>query len=322
MVIVHVSPYIIPLPGSGGLERVVYNLSIAQAEQGHEVYVYGLAGSRSGGIVIPYGHRWNNWNIKEYILKTMPDDTDVIHDHTHDLVLGREDVDVPVISTIHTEWSINVDVHYPVYVSQTKLNQSEHRDHGYYVHNGIDLEQYDFSLHKKDYLLFLGRIDWEKGVHGAIEVAERTGMKTIIAGPAWDGDLYQEILPRINNSNIEYVGEVHGQIKQDLLKHAKWLLFPTACEEQFGLVMIEAMACGTPVLAYPRGAVPEVLEGFPDFLCYDVDEMAEKATTETSVQPEQLRQYVAERFTKERMADSYLAIYEEIINEWRYGKPR
>lgn len=316
MIIVQVSPYIIPLPGSGGLERVVYNLSIALSEHGHEVYVYALAGSRSGGIVIPYGYRWDNWSFKDFILQTMPDNTDVIHDHTHDLVLGQEELDIPVVSTIHTEWSMNVPVRIPVFVSQTKLNQSSHRDHGYYVHNGIDIDQYDFSMKKRDYLLFLGRIDWEKGVHDALKVAELTGMRLIIAGPPWDGELFEEILPRINNNpNIEYIGEVHGTVKQNLLKHAKWVLFPTACEEQFGLVIVEAMACGTPVLAFPKGAVPEVLSGYPDFLCDNVEEMAKKAMRETTYHPKKLRQYVSERFTKEKMAEGYLSIYNNILNK-------
>lgn len=319
MVIVQISPYIIPLPGSGGLERVVYNLSMGLQEMGHEVYVYAVAGSKAGGIVIPYGHRWEHWDIKEFVLQTMPDDTDIIHDHTHDLIFGEDELDIPVVSTIHTDWSINQPARYPVYVSETKLNQSIHRDHGYYVHNGIDIEQYEFTKNKRDYLLFLGRIDREKGVEDAIRVAELTGMRTIIAGPPWDGDLFDELLPRIqNNPNIEYVGEVHGKTKQRLLKYARWLLFPTACEEQFGLVMVEAMACGTPVAAYPRGAVPEVLEGFPDFLCGDVHEMANMVMGETSYSLKELRNYVSERYTIQKMAGSYASIYDDVLNRHRH----
>lgn len=316
MIIVQIAPDIIPLPGSGGLERIVYNLSDALVDMGHEVYVYALAGSRSRAVVIPYGHRYKNGNIKDFVLDTLPDNTDIIHDHTHDLVFGTEELHIPTVSTIHTEWSLDVPVKHPVYVSRTKLKQSPHRYKGYYVHNGIDLDEYKYSASKKDYVLFLGRIDWEKGVHTAIDLAEMTGIRTIIAGPAWDGDLFKQILPRINNSpNIEYVNEVHGKAKQDLLRNAKWLIFPTACEEQFGLVMIEAMACGTPVAAFPRGAVAEVLSGFPQFLCKNAEAMAEMIMGDASVHPEQLRQYVANRFTKEKMAERYLKIYEKVIKQ-------
>nr|WP_199925667.1 glycosyltransferase [Paenibacillus bouchesdurhonensis] len=314
MIIVQISPYIIPLPGSGGLERVVYNLSIELDKMGHEVYVYAVAGSKGGGIIIPYGHRWDQWDLKEFVLQTMPDDTDVIHDHTHDLIFGEAQLSIPVVSTIHTEWSKNQPVQYPVFVSETKLRQSIHHDRGYFVHNGIDIDEYEFSKNKRDYLLFLGRIDREKGVEDAIKVAELTGMRTIIAGPPWDSELFNELLPRIhNNPNIEYVGEVHGMAKQKLLKNAKWLLFPTACEEQFGLVMIEALACGTPVAAYPRGAVPEVLSGFPTFLCGDVYEMADKVSSPPLFSPSDLRRYVSDRFALDKMAEKYLSIYNDVV---------
>lgn len=316
LVIVQISPYIIPLPGSGGLERIVYNLSIGLEKQGHEVYVYAVAGSKGGGIVIPYGHRWERWEMKEFVLNTLPDDTDIIHDHTHDLIFGQDELNIPVVSTIHTEWSLNEPVRTPVYVSQTKLKQSVHRDRGYYVHNGIDIDQYEISTKKQDYLLFLGRIDREKGVEDAIRVAELSGMRTIIAGPPWDGELLAELMPRIrNNPNIEYIGEVHGTDKQKLLKHAKWLLFPTACEEQFGLVMIEAMACGTPVAAYRKGAIPEVLEGFPAFLCDNVYEMANKVLGESTYSPRRLREYVKNKYTLEMMAEKYSHIYYDVLRQ-------
>ena len=130
--------------------------------------------------------------------------------------------------------------------------------YGFFVYNGIDLNEYQFSDVKEDYLLFLGLLNWHKGINYAIDVAEKTNQKLIIAGPIFNWTYYtKEIEPRIkNNPNIQYVGEVGGQQKQDLLKKAKCFLFPTSWEEPFGLVMIEAMACGTPVLAFPNGAVP------------------------------------------------------------------
>jgi glycosyltransferase involved in cell wall biosynthesis len=318
MKIVQVAPNIIPIPGSGGIERIAYNLSDELVRRGHEVYVYALAGSNSKAIIIPYGHRgFSRDNIKDFVIQTLPDDTDVIHDHTHNLVIGREYLAMPTVSTIHTEWGLKIPVKCPVYVSNTKLLQSPNHYKGAYVHNGIDLDGYPFEKKKDDYLLFLGRIDREKGVGDAVRLAERTGMRTIIAGPIWDRELYRELYPRIEKAaNISYVGEVHGVKKQNLLMHAKWLLFPTACEEQFGLVLVEALACGTPVAAYGRGAVPEVLQGLPQFICDELNGMERLVKGKSLVPPEALREYVSMRYTKEKMTDKYLELYARAIDCW------
>ena len=114
----------------------------------------------------------------------------------------------------------------------------------------------------------------------------------------------RKINPQIESTpNITYVGEVHGEKKQSLLRCAKWLVFPNESEEQFGLVLVEALACGTPVAAYGRGAVSEVLKGLPMFVCKDLHHMELLVTGDSPVNPQDLRNYVSERFTKERMTD-------------------
>ena len=318
MRIVLVAPNLIPLPGSGGIERVVYNLSNELVRRGHEVYVYASGDSKSKAIIIPYGYRgFSKKNIKEFVLQTLPEDIDVIHDHTHSLVIGREHLAIPTISTIHTESGLNIPVQCPVYVSKTKLLQSTNKDNGAYVHNGIDLESYTYSEMKEDFLLFLGRIDKGKGVEDVIRLGERTGIRTIIAGPTWDANLFRKINPQIESTpNITYVGEVHGEKKQSLLRCAKWLVFPNESEEQFGLVLVEALACGTPVAAYGRGAVSEVLKGLPMFVCKDLKHMELLVAGDSPVNPKDLRNYVSERFTKERMTDKYLELYQRAIDGW------
>ncbi|WP_410514552.1 glycosyltransferase [Paenibacillus sp. BR2-3] len=319
MRIVQVVPNIIPIPGSGGIERVAFLLSNELVKRGHEVYVYALAGSSSNAVIIPYGHRgFFKHNIKDFVIHTLPDDVDVIHDHTHDLVIGRENLNVPTVSTIHTEWGLSIPLKFPVYVTKTKLMMSTNNSHGAYVHNGIDLNGYALEKNKDDYLLFLGRIDREKGVRDAVRLAEQTGMRTIIAGPVWDQELYGEIYPRMEKApNISYVGEVHGMEKQNLLMNAKWLLFPTACEEQFGLVLVEALACGTSVAAYGRGAVPEVLQGLPQFICDNFDDMKRLIEGLSPFSPQELREYVSLRYTKEKMTDEYLELYWRAIRASR-----
>ncbi|MCI2257057.1 glycosyltransferase [Domibacillus sp. PGB-M46] len=319
MKIVQVAPAVMPLPGSGGIERVVYNLSDELVRRGHEVYVYAPSGSKSKGIIIPYGQRgFNKKNIKDFVLQTLPEDIDVIHDHTNQLVIGREHLDIPTISTIHTQSRLNISVKCPVYVSKTKLLQSTNKYKGAYVHNGIDLESYTFSEIKEDYLLYLGRIDKGKGVEDAIKLGEQTGIRTIIAGPVFSTKLFKEIHPQIEKlSNITYVGEVHGEKKQTLLRRAKWLVFPNEEQEQFGLVLVEAMACGTPVAAYGRGGVLDVLEGLPMFICSDLDHMGKLVSGDSPIKPQDLRKYVARRFTKERMTDRYLELYQRAIDGWK-----
>lgn len=188
------------------------------------------------------------------------------------------------------------------------------KNRGYFVYNGINPQEYEFSEQKHGYLIFIGRILRAKGILQALDIAEMTNKRLIIAGPIKDRALFvNQIAPRIkNNPNIQYVGAVGGKRKQQLLKHASCLLFPTLWEEPFGLVMIEAMACGTPVVALGNGSVPEVLSQFPQLICHSVNEMARKVQQGRFPAPKQLRRYVIERFTTARMTDKYLAIYRKV----------
>ncbi|MGO4272378.1 glycosyltransferase, partial [Paenibacillus sp. TAF58] len=137
------------------------------------------------------------------------------------------------------------------------------------------------------------------------------------AGPIKDKALFLNIIvPRIrNNQNIRYVGAVGGKKKQKLLKYASCLLFPSLWEEPFGLVIIEAMACGTPVIALNRGSVPEVLAGFPQLICQSIPEMIKKVKKGKFPAPATLRQYVIRRFTTVKMTTKYLSIYESVIKQ-------
>jgi glycosyltransferase involved in cell wall biosynthesis len=193
-----------------------------------------------------------------------------------------------------------------------------------FVHHGIDTAESPFSTAVDEgYLLYLGRIWKPKGVHTAIRVARASGHKLLIAGnivdhpddrslPYWE----REIKPQVDGKQIIYVGEVDDARKNELLGGAKALLFPIEWEEPFGLVMLEAMACGTPVIAYRRGAVPEVVtHGVDGFISDDFEGMVEAVKRVETIDRQACRRTVETRFTVDHMVDRYEALYRSILEE-------
>ena len=181
-------------------------------------------------------------------------------------MIGRLNLEIPTVCTIHTP--VNNPVKYPVYVSKS-ARELHAGGKGYFVYNGINPNDFEYSEEKDDFVLYMGMLAWYKGIVHALEAVEKTGDSLILAGPVYDMDYYKrEIEPAIKaNPRIKYIDEVGGKRRSDLLKRAKCLLFPTVCNEPFGLIMVEALISGTPVLALSNGAVPEVLHGFPELIC-------------------------------------------------------
>ncbi len=319
MKIVQVAPDYITIPPLkyGGIERVVFDLTEELVRLGHEVYLYALPGSKTSATLIPYKHSQDAWEIARFVKETLPSGTNIVHDHTHGSVIGQTLTDVPCICSIHVPWCNYVK--YPVFMSEfmkTKIGGGR----GFVIPNGIQVKDYDFNSAKESYLFFMGRLIKSKGIIQAIDVAERTGKKLIIGGPAVDivepesYEFYKkDILPRIqSNTSIEYVGEVGGSERVNLLKKAECVLFPSD-EEAFGLVLIEAMACGTPVLAFRKGAVPEVLGAFPDLVCENLDEMVHKAAVASFPAPLRMYEHVSKWFSSNLMAKRYLKTYSDVI---------
>ncbi|TVY12035.1 glycosyltransferase family 4 protein [Paenibacillus cremeus] len=308
------APAAYPLPpvNQGGTEKVVYELTEELVRRGIEVYLYAARGSSSHAKTIWYPTHLKEAGIRRFVARTLPKGVNLVHDHTFSSAIARRRFKVPTLCTQHIVR--NNGAKNSVYVSKRAL-QIVGKNKGDFVYNGININEYEFSAKKGDYLLFMGRIVKEKGILKAIEVAEKTGLKLLIAGPIKDHGLFErEIKPRLQ-SNIEYVGAVGGAHKQHLLKHARCLLFPSLWEEPFGLVMIEAMACGTPVLALRNGSVPEVLGGFPNLICDSMEEMARKVLSEPLPSPEKLRSYVESHFTNLIMTDRYLEIYHRVRSQ-------
>ena len=185
------------------------------------------------------------------------------------------------------------------------------------VYHGLPEDLYTFRETPGSYLAFLGRISPEKGVEQAIAIAQHVGMPLKIAAKVdrADREYFQEVVqPLLKNSLIEYVGEVGGDNKDAFLGQAYALLFPIDWPEPFGLVMIEAMACGTPVIAYPRGSVPEVLEhGVTGWLVEGIEEAVQAVERVPALSRARCRQVFEERFSASRMAHDYLRLYKKLL---------
>ena len=234
-------------------------------------------------------------------------------------------VRTPVLMTFHNPLSPSVvDVlraykgHYNTLSLSAKKGLP---DRGYVgpAHNDIDVNTFPFnSSEREGYLLFLGRISNDKGTHLAIDVAQRLNRKLVIAGNVNDHDQeYFETMvePRIDGELIHFFGEASQEQTRQLYPQADCFLFPILWEELFGLVMIEAMACGTPVIAFNRGSVPEVVvDGETGFIVDDVDGMVDRVGRIGEIDRRRCRQHVEQHFNAPRMADEYIAIYERLLN--------
>ena len=186
------------------------------------------------------------------------------------------------------------------------------------IHHGICIADYPLRPSKQQYLSFIGRLAPVKGPHLAIAVAKETGIPLKIAGevqPLFKSYFETEVKPHIDGKFIEYVGEADLEAKNELLGNSLAMLFPIQWTEPFGLVMIEAMACGTPVIALEGGSVPEVVQdGISGYVCENVDHMVERIRN-LSLKPTLIRKYAEENFSVEVMTKKYLRLYKSLCGE-------
>src|SRR5437764_734079 len=189
------------------------------------------------------------------------------------------------------------------------------------VHHGMPIGTYKFHRKSSDYLGFLGRTSPEKGLDRAIEIAKAAGMRLKIAAKVdkADHDYFEAVIqPLLGSAHVEFIGEIGYPQKNDFLGNAAALLFPIQWPEPFGIVMIEAMACGTPVIAFPYGSVPEVIEdGVTGFIVSGVKGAAEALRDIETFDRRMCRWRFEQRFTDKRMTKDYLAIYQRVLK----GKP-
>jgi glycosyltransferase involved in cell wall biosynthesis len=323
----------VPPPRYGGIEWIVALLADGLVERGHEVTLFASGDSTTKATLASVFEDAPS----EFIGTTLHElhhaldcferasEFDIVNDHSGPLAaaLGAGS-QAPVVHTVHGPLNRRAGELYEQFdrfaprvgLISLSMNQRAPLPHLNWVANcpnALDLSLYPVHPHKGDYLLFIGRMSPDKGAHRAIEVAQKVGLPLKLAGKMQE--LREEeyfdaaVRPHLGG-DIEYLGEVSHEEKVDLLQNARVTLFPIEWAEPFGLVMIESMACGTPVIATRHGAVPEVIqEGRTGAIVEEHTEMAGVIDRADAIDPLECRRYVEERFSKERMVADYEAAY-------------
>ena len=250
-------------------------------------------------------------------------DFDLIHNHYDFLPLTYSAlVKTPVVTTIHGFSSPSIIPVYKKYNAQShyvaisEADKSPELDYIATIHHGIDMARFPFLGAEGEYLLFFGRIHPHKGVREAIDVAQRVGIKLVIAGIIQDQDYFAaEVEPHIDGKTVEYLGSVGPDQRADVLGHALALLHLISFEEPFGLSMVESMACGTPVIAFARGSIPEIIRhGETGYIVEDIEHAVNAVANVRSIDRSACREDVEQRFSHTRMARDYVDAYEKILN--------
>ena len=247
---------------------------------------------------------------------------DIIHNHYDFLPLSYSRlVKTPMVTTIHGFSSSNILPAYQryndnnYYVSISIADRNPQLDYFANVYHGIDLNLFDFNDNPDDYLLYFGRVHPDKGTYDAIQIARRLGMKLVIAGIIQDQDYYQAKVVPYLDEKVVYVGSVGPESRNVLLRGALVLLHPIYFAEPFGLSVIEAMACGTPVVAYNRGSMAEVIKDEETgFLVGSLEEAVAAVRNVTRLHRINCRRWIEQRFSQERMVDDYQGVYQAILH--------
>jgi glycosyltransferase involved in cell wall biosynthesis len=323
----------VPPPAYGGTEAVVDTLVRGLAARGHDVTLFTTGDATCD---VPRAHALDTpaepmgMILPEVFHVTRAYDAlagcDVIHDHTllgPPLSAGRDTP--PVVTTNHAPFGGHVDAIFRLTAGRVPLVAISHAHAALappdvpvarVIHHGIDVDRFPVGDGDGDYVLFLGRMAPEKGAADAIAAARTAGVRLVIAAkmrePAEHAYFDEHIRPHLGD-DVVYAGEVGGSRKTQLLGNARALVNPITWPEPFGLVMVEALACGTPVLVYPNGSAPEIVEqGVTGLLCSDADELASAIGKAHALDRAACREAAATRFSADRMVQEHVALYEEV----------
>jgi len=329
----------VPPRAYGGTEAVVYLLVEELVRRGHDVTLWASGDSKTSARLrscCPISLRtaedieFKNLYSCQHAALALKEarEYDIVHNHAGEEVMALSQLvpDVPMLTTMHClitpdtkfVWDL-----YPGYYAN--ISWSQHRlmpqiSCGIFAgvaYNGVDVSSFPFQREKQDHLLFISRLSPEKGPEQAIEVARRTGRRLVMAGKVdpKDREYFKRVVePQIDGKQIIFKGEADGALKRELYREASCVLMPIDWEEPFGLVMPEAMACGTPVIVFNRGAAAEIVEhGETGFVVETLEEMARAVDQVHTIDPAYCRARMEQRFDAPAMADRYLELYESVL---------
>ena len=324
----------------GPWENVVSLLTEQLVSMGVEVTLFASGDSITAGKLVsvcprPYSEDptidpkvWESLHIAELFKRA--DEFDLIHNHYDFLPLSYSGfTHTPVVTTIHGFSSSAILPVYKkyndstYYVAISEADKSAELDYIATIPHGIDLDQFTYQQEAEDYLLFFGRIHPDKGVHDAIEVARLTGKRLVIAGIIQDEAYFKEqVEPFIDGSKVEYIGSVGPEQRQQVMGNALALLHLINFDEPFGLSVVESMACGTPVIAYNRGSMPEIIQhGRNGFIVNNLDAAVQAVAEINTIDRRACRDNVEQHFTSRRMAHEYVAVYHKILENREHYRP-
>jgi len=329
----------VPPTGYGGAELVISQLADGLVDRGHEVVLFASGDSNTKAKLVPivpkhigqdwpgYGAPLQNAFSGYAFVRSYLDKADIIHDHT---MFHNTWLPVKSIYTLHgpAEWGAEIarrmssfgQQNYFVAISNTqrRLYGEEGINFVSTVYNGIDLSKVPFTDKKEDYLFFIGRANWEKGLDLAVRVAVATDRRLIMAikmTEAHEKEYFRKtVKPLLSKIDVEIRGDISVEEKFRLYKNAYATLFTSQWEEPFGLVMVESMATGTPAIALRRGAAVEVIEdGVSGFLGDSLEDLVKAVGRVPGIDPEACRQRVADKFSVEKMVEGYEEAYKAIL---------
>lgn len=329
----------IPPKKYGGIERIVHFLTEELVKRGHDVTLFASGDSKTKANLVSVVKKglisqkipwhdwwWNNFNFA--VAFEMAREFDILHSHWN--ILGanfQRLVKTPVLHTFHNipktddcRWKI-FD-YYKKDINSVFISKSEKRNcpvkfkKNWVIYNGINLNQFKFNPEPKDHFIWIARVSKVKGIENAILAAEKLGVKLLLAGqiqPMMEDYFKTKIKPRLTKK-IRYIGELSQKELSDFYGKSLACLYPIEWEEPFGLVMVESMACGTPVIVFDRGSAKEVVEdGKTGFVVKNVEEMIKAMKKIDQIERKACRERVEKFFSYQRMVSDYEKVYQEIL---------